>query len=237
MVSEFKGLSTPTTLSKPDSPIYSWHFVTSATPLAAVDNRILPPPQHLETILNELHLDIKSKGIDAFWNLRTRMINLDKQTHSSGKIEREDLKDALTIWGVTLPRAYFDRVIDVVDITKTGLIDWSEFLNLVRGEMSSRRGGVVAEVFSSLLTAAGAGKTALTPDDLAFYMNAKEHPLVSVGGAAEQEALAHMLNHISVKGRTPATVRFEGFLQYYADLSAGVDDEEFFEQIVRGGWA
>ena len=163
------------------------------------------------------------------------MLNLDKQTHSSGKIEREDLKDALTMWGVTtLSRAHFDRVIDVVDITKTGLIDWSEFLNLVRGEMSSRRQVLVADVFSSLLTAAG--KTALTPDDLAFYMNAKEHPLVSVGGAAEKDALAHMLNHLSVKGRIPATIRIEGFLQYYADLSAGVDDEGYFEQIVRGGW-
>jgi len=231
MVSEFKGQSTPTTLAKPDSPVYSWHFVTAADSNAAADNRVLPPRPTLQVILSELYFDIKDKGLDAFWNLRTHFLNLDKQIGNVGKIDREDLKDALVTWGVKLQRTYFDPVIDVVDITKTGLINWADFLALVRGNMPAERQNIVAQVFASL------GRPSLTPDDLAAFMNAKEHPLCSFGGAQEKEALAHMLRHLSVKGRLPVAVGLDEFMNYYWDLSSGCDDDSQFEQIVRGGWA
>lgn len=230
MVSEFKGLSTPQTLAKPDSPVYSWHFSTAEDPSAAQDNRILPPKATLDVVLEELYMDIKSHGLDAFWNLRQYFLNLDKQVRNEGKIDREDLKDALVTWGVTLSRNYFDAIIDVVDVGKTGLIPWAEFIGLVRGPMAPGRQAVVAATFESM------GKEYLTPADLACYMNAKEHPLVSIGGAQEKEALAHMLRLLSIKGQTPSSISMSAFMQYYADLSAGVDDDEYFESIVRGSW-
>jgi hypothetical protein len=237
MVSEFKGLSTPQTLAKPDSPVYSWHFTTAADPNAALDARPpLPPKASLEIILSEIHFDIKSKGIDAFWNLRAYFINLDKQVYNEGKIDREDLKDALITWGVTPSlKIYFDSVIDLVDYYKTGLIAWADFLALLRGPLPAERESIVSEVFTYLTLPAG--KEFLTADDLASYIVAKEHPLVTIGGASEKDALAHLIKHLSVRGRVPPAIRLEAFAQYYADLSAGIDDDSYFDQIVRGSWA
>ena len=196
---------------------------------------MLPPKATLDVVLGELHLDIKSRGLDAFWNLRTYLLNLDKLTNSEGKIDREDLKDALVTWGVSLSKTYFDAVIDLVDVTKTGLISWPDFLALIRGPLPAEREYLISQVWSSLAEAAGK-PGALSPDDLAAFFNPKEHPLVALGGAPEKDAFAHFLRHLSVKGRAPTIVRLEGFQSYYADLSAGVDDDGHFEQIVRGSW-
>ncbi len=71
MVSEFKGESTALTLAKPDNLTYSWHFVTAATAEDAVDRRgPLPPAPTYDAVLNEVHEDIKSKGLDGYWSLR-----------------------------------------------------------------------------------------------------------------------------------------------------------------------
>jgi hypothetical protein len=233
MVSEFKGISTPQTLSKPDSPVYAWHFVASSDESAAVDTRVLPPPATLDVLLQEMLLDVKSRGVDGFWNLRAYFLSLG----NFDKIDREDLKEAMKTWGFTLESRYFDPVIDLIDTNRSSLIDWREFVRLIRGPMPSARAQIVAEVFGAL-----DGSNPENPpghvsvDDLAYYFNGTDHPLVALGGVSEKDALAHMLQSISTRGRTPQLINYALFSDYYADLSACVDDNAYFEQIVRSSW-
>jgi len=90
MVSEFKGLSTSQTLTKPDAPVFSWHFVTGilyvlglSTLLSnimsgkstsdSITERQLPPPATPEVILQEVQEFVRSRGIDGFWCLRDHL--------------------------------------------------------------------------------------------------------------------------------------------------------------------
>lgn len=65
--SEFKGLSTPQTLEKPDSPNYAWHFVVSTDKRTSVDTRNLPPSATPTVLLGQLQQYIRSRGVDGFW--------------------------------------------------------------------------------------------------------------------------------------------------------------------------
>ena len=44
VVSEMSGLSTPSTLAKPDNPVYGWNMVLASDPAQAEDTRTLPQP-------------------------------------------------------------------------------------------------------------------------------------------------------------------------------------------------
>lgn len=73
---------------------------------------------------------------------------------------------------------------------------------------------------------------------------------VSLGNFSEAEALKHMLTYFELaksgSGRvresqspTPASkgVTVDKFVDYYADLSAAVDDDDYFLGLVGSNWA
>ena len=155
MVSEFKGESTALTLSKPDSQTYAWHFVTADEPSEMEDNRSpLPPAPTYDAVLEEVHQDIKSKGLDGYWSLRAYFLALEKRAMNIGKIDREDLKEAMSTWGCQVESKYLDQLLDSVDVGRMGLVQWRDWLQLLRGPTSKSVGPtremVLQDVFSAM---------------------------------------------------------------------------------------
>lgn len=233
IVSEFQGLSTSQTLSKPDAPIFSWHFVASNDRRAAYDNRALPPPATKETILQEVQDAIKARGVDAFWNLRDFFVQFEKRMLSTGKIDREDLKSCLMDWGINTPSHYLDTIVDICDGSRLGLINLNEFLEVLRGPLSFSRQNLIRDVFTALDKNS---ERVVDIDEIEKQFRGDGHPLVTIGGLSEKDALKHILKSFEVKGRMPKKVTYEKFFDYYADLSAAIDDDYYFEDIVRSNW-
>jgi len=74
--------------------------------------------------------------------------------------------------------------------------------------------------------------------------NPKNHPDVKSGKKTEDEVLAEFLDtfeqHHAVhtgdfKGRN-AQVTFEEFTEYYNNISCSIDDDRYFEQMIRTAW-
>jgi Ca2+-binding EF-hand superfamily protein len=233
IVSEFQGHSTSQTLSKPDAPIFAWHFVASNDRRAAVDNRTLPPPATKETILAEVREAIRSRGVDAIWNLREFFAQFEKRMLSTGKMDREDLKTCLMDWGIQTSFHYLDTIVDLCDPTRVGLIDVNEFLAVLRGPMSASRENLVHDVYTALDRRS---ERVVAMDEVKNNFRGNGHPLVTIGGLSHADALNHILKYFEVKGKLPPKVTYEKFLSYYADLSATIDDDFYFEDIVRSNW-
>lgn len=234
MVYEMNGESTSSTLAKPENPVYGWSTILSQDPTSTEDSRTLPPLASIDTILDELRYQITSKGVDAYWSLRAYLLALEKKALNVGKIDREDLKDALRRWGVGLEDRFLDPIINLMDTTKLGLLEWRKFLAYVRGgDLSEARSEVVMSVFAAMSKDGGATVSA---DDLAFYFNGKEHPLCTIADLSAQDALAHMFMSCAKKGVMPTSITIDEFKDYYADLSAAVDDHAYFESVLRGSF-
>jgi Ca2+-binding EF-hand superfamily protein len=237
MVSEFEGKSTSTTLAKPDRQAYGWHICTAATPEAAADLREpMPPAATTDQVFKELFTDVKSRGIDGFWNLRAFFMALDKKAMNVGKIDREDLKEALVVWGTSVEPRYLDRVVDVVDVARTGLIVWKDFLAQLRstgGAMSEARQGVLMESFA-VIDENATGRASL--DDLAFCFNGADHPLCTVGELSAKDALSHMFIAVSERGRMPESITYAQFADYFEDLSACISDDSYFAAVIKSIW-
>lgn len=234
IVSEFKGLSTSQTLSKPDATSFSWHFVVAKDERAGLDSRRLPKSATPEAILAETRDLIASRGVDAFWNLREHFRKLEAHLHSVGKIDREDLKAALLDWGLELNPKYLDTVLNLVDSSNLGLVNLKDFFEVLRGPMSPTRVKVVREVFNRLDRHKD---DHVDIDDIALYFNSEDHPLRTIGSYTEQETLNHILKYFEVKGRTHKKIHFALFLEYYADFSATIGDDGYFESVVKSNWS
>ena len=177
MVSEFKGLSTSQTLTKPDAPIFAWHLVTAQAPGDLSLTRSLPPPATPQVILAEVQNSVRSKGIDGFWGLRDFLNSAARKLLLAGKLDREDLKAMLVDFGVAVRPKYLDILLDSLKqgIDKSGLVTVDVFLSFLRGPLPAAREDLLKSVFSQL-EKAGLGQ--VTAGVLTENFRGEDHPLV-----------------------------------------------------------
>lgn len=238
LVSEFKGTSTASTLSKPDLPNFVWMFLQSEDRSSNADNRQLPPSASIEVLVAELrNYIVASGGMCGFWDFRAYFQALDKRSGGNGKIDRNDLKDAITSWGCPFDGRYLDSIIDCIDERRIGLVDWRDFISLLRGPLTDSRQDTIIEVFSSLDSR---GDGVISLDDVSRLFQGIDHPLVSQKGQRESDAVEHILGYFrnvaGAKTRSPTAATYETFCNYYADLSAAVDDDGYFNAILRSNF-
>lgn len=253
MVSEFKGLSTSQTLTKPDAPIFAWHLLTAQSRSDLGTTRDFPPPATPEVISNEIHELIRSKGIDGYWCVRDVLNSASKKLFKVGKLDREDLKVLLANFGVTIRPKYVDILLDNMSegVDKNGLVHVDTFLAFLRGPIPTVRFETLQRIFIALEQKAG--QSQIPVDVLTDSFRGEDHPMVSLGNFSEAEALKHMLTYFELakvgsgrvresQSQSPAPaskggVTFDKFVDYYADLSAAVDDDDYFLGLVSSNWA
>lgn len=234
ILSEFQGNSTPQTLNKPDASIFSWHFVLAQDENQQTLNRSLPPPASLDVLMQEAHNSIIERGIDSYWNLRSFFQQFEKRTMGTGKMDREDFKACLIEWGLGLDAKYIDILLNEVDLNRLGLIDVRDFIKFIRGPLQPEREAILRDVFSKLDVNC---EDHISLEDVSNNFRADDHPFVTIGGATHGDALNHLLSSFQVKGKMPRKINFEKFSEYYADLSAAIDDDDYFAAIVSSNWS
>ena len=224
--SEFQGLSTTNTLAKPDAPSFAWHFVTSSSPQAAVDNRCIAPAPSVETLIAALKDRLIAKeGITCFWKLRSFFHRV--MSEYNGVMDCEDLKTGFVQMGIRFEEAYIDSIIDSVG-THEGLVNLRDFIRSLRGHCPEQRQVLIEEVFSSLSD----GARNMSAKDFFARHQTAYHPLVTHDKKGPKEASDHLRKALVTIRRDGEWVSIEDFREYYYDLSAAVDDDELFKEII-----
>lgn len=225
MEREAKGMCTSTSLVKADVPFNLWHFVGARDSLAATDSRMLPPVANTETILDDLYRYARTQGTDGFVNLRFRLQDLDRRSGGDGMLDKEDVKSALTRWGCGVESRYMDMILD--DVTKKGtLVDYKEFFKRLRGPINPARKPFIESVFESLDKD---GLDAIPFGQMTSRFNAALHPLLKVG-YTDKQLHDQLKLYFSSRGRPVIAVTYGDFEEYFADLSAVIDDDSYFRE-------
>merc|ERR1711916_232948 len=113
-----------------------------------------------------------------------------------------------------------------------GNVDFEEFLKVMRGKMSKRRRELVLLAFD-ILDIDKSGR--VTTDELASHYDVTLHPDVVAGILTEEEALMEFSAVWDGTDRDGVVTRSE-FLDYYADVSASIDTDDYFELVIRNAW-
>ena len=128
------------------------------------------------------------------------------------------------------------------DKDRSGEINYEEFIYAFVGEMNDRRKNLIKILFDSF----DKNKTGfINLDEVRNNYSPKNHPDVLSGKKTEDEVLAEFLDtlqyHFSLlksnKEEKSNKIGFDEFLEYFNNISVGIEDDDYFEEVIKSGFA
>jgi Ca2+-binding EF-hand superfamily protein len=205
-----------------------FQFVFSTNPAAAEPVAEAPKMSSGE-LLSAIKAQLISRGSMQIRGIG-RMFRIldDNRNH---KLDKRELSDGLKDYGIHLTDAQTDCLFDSFDRDSNGQVNFDELLVALRGELNENRLSWIKAAYNKL-DKNGDGLVKL--DDIAQIYDASEHPEVKQGRPAEEAYMEFMsLWDTQV---ADGIVTFEEFCQYFRDVSASIDTDEYFAVMMKNAW-
>jgi len=148
------------------------------------------------------------------------------------RISLDELHYGLQDYGIHMEVKDLQLLLAAIDRDNTGSLSFDEFLVAIRGVISPRRQALINMAFD-ILDASGDGVVRV--DDIAANFSARGDPDVLTGRHPEDQALERFLNQFDGVNRDGTVTRNE-FMEYYKNVSASIDDDDYFELMIRNAW-
>ena len=181
--------------------------------------------------VDRLKAQLASRGAKGIIGLGRKFRIMDDD--SSGSLNISEFKKAMNECALSLSEQEIAALFKYFDLDKSGSIDFEEFLGGVRGAMNPRRLGFVSQAFD-ILDKDGNGF--VEPSDIVSAYDAKKHPDVISGKKTSDEVLREFLDTFDVGGEKDGKVTRNEFENYYKNVSASVDNDDYFELMMRNAW-
>jgi len=141
------------------------------------------------------------------------------------------------MWGLkenghTLSPSEFERIFKYFDKNNDGRLSYDEFLRGVRGDLNDRRRSFVKMAFKKL-DKTGDGR--VTVEDLVNTYDVSFHPKFKTGEMSKTDVLNDFMGQWDTL-KQDGVVTLEEFEEYYADVSASIDEDDYFELMMRNAW-
>jgi Ca2+-binding EF-hand superfamily protein len=206
------------------------------------------------------NLSIPSSGDPILDTVREKLLNrshnivgLSKRfklmdSDRSGTLDLTEFRKGMKECQVGVTDMQIKHIFNIFDQDGNGFIGYDEFLVGLRGQLNSRRIALVRMAFRRMDKD---GSGIIDMSDIKAYYNAKGHPDVIQKFRTENEILREILDAFdgglgkslpskdknkskNIKG--DGIVTLDEFCEYYANISASIDDDDYFELMIRNAW-
>eukprot|EP00993_Chasmostoma_nieuportense_P006056 NODE_666_length_1960_cov_47.563557_g617_i0.p1 GENE.NODE_666_length_1960_cov_47.563557_g617_i0~~NODE_666_length_1960_cov_47.563557_g617_i0.p1 ORF type:complete len:625 (+),score=152.86 NODE_666_length_1960_cov_47.563557_g617_i0:69-1877(+) len=168
-------------------------------------------------------------GRNGFRSL-TRILRM-MDDDGNKQLNRYELQSGLNDYGIHPSQLELDQLMVFFDRDGSGQVSVTEFMRALRGEMNPYRTDLVLQAYG-LLDYNCDGK--VTFNDISQLYDASQHPEVLAGEKTAKEVTTAFIKGWDKNG--DSTITPAEFQDYYADLSAGIDDDQYFELMIRNAW-
>lgn len=156
----------------------------------------------------------------------------------SGSLNFTEFRKGIRECRLDLTEPQLRHLFVTFDKDDSGTIEYEEFLVGLRGQLSERRKYVVGLAFK-ILDKDDSG--AIEMNDIRDTYNASGHREVIAGYKTEDEILRELLDSFDGGEKKASTTRdgvvtLDEFFSYYANISAGIDSDDYFELMIRNAW-
>ena len=182
-------------------------------------------------IVRKFKDELKSRGAYGFVGLQRCFRTLDRDGNKT--LSLEELKYGLRNLHLSISEQDISKLLAAADRDRSGKVDFEEFMQLLRDPLSPRRAALVATAFA-VLDKDGNGMVDIT--EVADVYHASKHPEVIAGIKTENEVLREFLDTFDVGGEVDGKVTKDEFVNYYANISASIDNDDYFELMIRNAW-
>lgn len=172
----------------------------------------------------------KARSGNGLRGLRVMFRAMDRNRNNS--LDPVEFKYAMRDYGVKISDLEVTAIVKYFDKNKDGKISFDEFLRAVRGDLNDRRKKLVHMAYSKL-DKNGDGTVKL--DDLLIAYNATQHPDFISGAKTERQIIEEFMQ-VWETHKKDGIITIEEFEDYYKDISASVDLDDYFELMIRNAW-
>lgn len=153
--------------------------------------------------------------------------------NGSNSLSYEEFEKGIKDINVDVTDKEFTQLCKIFDKDGDGQISFDEFLRGIRGKMSRARQHFVFLAFETL-DKDKSGQVTL--DELAKIYDTSKHPEVIKGEKTPEEVVKEFASMWDDSTAPDGIVTMDEFLNYYKDVSASIDSDEYFELMMRNAW-
>ena len=188
---------------------------------------------------DKFRIAIKNRGIRGIMSMRRAFIIADE--NDSKTLTLPEFIKFCSNYRIPLSGKDINLLFNEFDTNKNGEINYNEFVSFFIGKMNERRKRLVTILFESF----DKNKIGLIDlEELRNTYNPKNHPDVLSGKMSEDEVLAEFLDNLQyhfslLKANTIEKndkINFEEFFEFFNNISAGIEDDDYFENVIKNGF-
>ena len=202
-----------------------------AAPVASVSRAPPPKVNPWDKLITQIKGALKKRGSSGFIGLQRKFRAMDKD--GSKTLSKQEFKFALQDMGLKLNDGEVYGLFEYFDLDKSGTIDFEEVLHIVRDPLSEKRLDLVHMAFGVIDKD---GNGVVDAEEVASSYDASMHPAVITGAKTKDAVLREFLDTFDVGGEVDGKVTRDEFVNYYHNLSASIDNDDYFELMIRNAW-
>lgn len=182
-----------------------------------------------EILMANLRVTVAQHGARGIHGLARKFKIIDDD--NSGTINFSEFTKFINEHAMHWTLAQVKAIFDHFDVDKSGGISFDEFLVALRGEINDRRKQMILLAFDVLDTDRSGS---VEINDIVAKYDASKHPDVKSGKRTAESVLKEFLD--TFDGNKDGSVTPLEFIKYYENVSSSIDDDDYFELMIRNAW-
>lgn len=190
-----------------------------------------------EELADTLRGKLCTRGARGFIGLQRQFKIMDD--NNSRSLDKYEFTKAMTDYMLGFSEGEIQKLFAYFDFDRSGLIEFDEFIRAIRGPMNENRKSIVALAYDKLDKDDNGW---IDIADVRGVYKADKHPDVMQGKKTEDQILQEFLEtfetaHSMRNNNAPNyVVTKEEFEEYYNNISASIDDDNYFKLMIENAW-
>jgi Ca2+-binding EF-hand superfamily protein len=190
-----------------------------------------------EDLVERLRTKLASRGARGIIGLGKQFRIMDD--NNSRSLDLYEFTKAMKDYMLGFSDNEIKTLYNYFDSDRSGSVDYDEFLRSLRGPMNANRKKLVAQAYNKLDKDRSGY---IDINDIKGVYSAKTHPDVLSGKKTEEQILLEFLEtfetHHNLRNNDAPdhVVTKEEFEEYYNNISASIDNDQYFELMMNNAW-
>jgi len=184
-----------------------------------------------DPVINKLRTQLAAKGAKGQVGIHKWFKSMDED--GNNLLSKAEFKRAMKLLRMDLSEEQCNAFFTTLDVLSEGSINFPAFARKVTGKLNARRKRLVNMAFG-VLDKDGSGQIDL--EDIAVAYDVSMHPEFVTGKRTKEDILREFLDAFDVGGEKDGIVTKEEFQNYYEDVSSSIQNDDYFELMIRNAW-